>query len=143
MKLHRPTILVTIGLVLLICGAWVGAEWATAKHSSDENVRLASRSAATLGRDLVLLMRLGTNDLDGVRVLLELSVDSELVTLEWLGSEMPLSSSQERLLETVRSYRRDNPFDERDYGLDRGNQAREIIRDIVDRSLERVLQTPE
>ena len=90
-----------------------------------------SEIAATLGKNVVALSRLNTNDILGAKFILETSLDGGIMALHFRENEVILDESQRRVLTIAKEYRRNHPFLSTNYGVVRGEGVEELMNKII------------
>lgn len=90
-----------------------------------------SEIAASLGKNVVALNRLNSNDIAGARFVLETSVDGGIIALHFREAEARLDDNQKRVLEIAKDYRRNHLFVSTNRGVIRRDGVEELLEEIT------------
>jgi hypothetical protein len=101
------------------------------KQSARNEGVVYSEIAASLGKNVVTLNRLNSNDIFGAKFVLETSLDGGIMALHFREAEAPLDESQRKVLEVAKEYRRNHPFVSTNYGVPRGEGVEELVNRIT------------
>ncbi len=100
------------------------------KQTAKNEGVLYSEIAASLGKNVITLNRLNSNDISGAKFVLETSLDGGIMALHFRDDDVPFNVSQKKVLEIAKEYRRNNPFASTNYGVARGSGVEELINRI-------------
>lgn len=130
MKLRISVVRLSLAFALGFVGATGLFFMQGGKKPKDEGL-VYSEIAASLGKNVVTLNRLNSNDISGAKFVLETSLDGGITALHFRQEEAALDESQKKVLEIAKEYRRSHTFVSTNYGVVRASGVEVLVERIT------------